>query len=64
MLFKQFFNQKVIASTFHLFVVFFVYFGQLGVIYDSKVTNRRSVGEGGLSQGVLSVSYWSPWSHI
>jgi hypothetical protein len=38
--------------------------GSLGVIYDSQVANRITTEEGGLSQGVLPASYWSPGSHI
>jgi hypothetical protein len=54
--FKRFFNQKVKASTC------FWFSNHLGVIFDSQVTtcNRSAAGGGGLSQGVLPGSCWSP----
>jgi hypothetical protein len=54
----RFFGQNVRASTCYSGV--FVYSSWLGVIYDSKVTNRNAAEGRGLSQGVLPASYWSP----
>jgi hypothetical protein len=57
-MFRQFFNQKVRA--FICVWGCFVYFGWLGVMYNSQATNRRAAVEGrggGLSQGVLPASY-------
>ncbi len=42
----------------------FVYFGQLGVVYDSQATNTSAAGGGWLSLGVISASYWSPGSRL
>jgi hypothetical protein len=41
-MFKVIFQSN--SKSFHLFVVvFFVYSGRLGVIYNSQATNRRAV---------------------
>jgi hypothetical protein len=60
--FRQFFNQNLKASTCLWWC--FCIFQPAGRLYDSQATNRSVAGEGGLSQGVLTASYWSPWSRI